>query len=71
MPSLLSWSAHTRDFFLATEGLVEDGVEKCHLYWPEETGEAIIYGNLSVTLTAANSNAIFATRRIMLKNSES
>ncbi|CAD5226300.1 unnamed protein product [Bursaphelenchus xylophilus] len=50
--------------------LVEDGKRKCDQYWPSSTKAPLVFGHLTVTLTAEMPNANFVHRILTLKSSK-
>lgn len=46
---------------------VENGMEKCHMYWPSNEGERIGYGSIDVTLQSQVTHNEFTVRKFQLK----
>ena len=47
---------------------VEEGEEKCHMFWPTKEGEPIEYGKHKVTLQSETVHGDFIIRKFLIQN---
>ena len=45
---------------------VEEGIEKCYIYWPTKEDEAMLYGRFYVRLQSETSSEDFLIRKILI-----
>ena len=47
---------------------IEEGQEKCFMYWPTKEGEPVEYGKNKVTLQSEMVNGDYIVRKILVQN---
>ena len=47
---------------------IEEGQEKCYMYWPTKEGEPVEYGRMKVVLQSEAQSGDFVTRKLLVSN---
>ena len=47
---------------------VEEGMEKCYMYWPTKEGEPVEYGRMKVTLQSETQSGDYIIRKLLVCN---
>ena len=47
---------------------IEEGQEKCHMYWPTKEGEPVEYGKHKVTLQSETVSGDYIIRKLLVQN---
>ena len=47
---------------------VEEGMEKCYMYWPTKEGEPVEYGRMKVTLQSETLSGDYIIRKLLVSN---
>ena len=47
---------------------VEEGIEKCYMYWPTMEGQQIQYGHVNVTLQSETPSEHYIIRKLHISN---
>ena len=48
--------------------IMEEGKEKCYMYWPTKEGEQIQYGHVNVTLQSETPSGDYVIRKLHTSN---